>query len=85
MELAIGSIVLLHDTKHKKNMFCKLFFKLLGPYQICNIVKDKNTYMLEELDRSRLAGIFAGNRLKKFHPCQQLKLDHASNLDYEEI
>ena len=66
-------------------MSCKLSFKWLGPYQICNAVKDKGTYILKELNRLRLAGIFAGNRLKKFHPRQQLQLDHAPNLDHEKI
>ena len=59
-ELAPGDIVLLHDTRREKNMFCKLAFKWLGPYQIYNSLKDKDTYMLEELDGSRLAGTFAG-------------------------
>ena len=49
-------------------MLRKLAFKWLGPYQISNAVKDKGTYMLEELDGLQLAGTFAGNRLKKFHP-----------------
>lgn len=84
-ELAVGSIVLLHDTTREKDMSRKLFFKWLGPYRICDTVKDKGTYMLEELDGSRLAGTFAGDRLKKFHPHQQLQLDHAPNLDHEEI
>ncbi len=41
--------------------------------------------MLEELDGSRLAGIFADDRLKKFYPRQRLQLDHAPDLDHEEI
>ena len=84
-ELAIGSIILLHDTRREKDMSRKLSFKCLGLYRICNAVKDKGTYMLEELDRSRRAGNFAGDRLKKFHPCQRLQLDHAPNLNNEEI
>ena len=63
----------------------KLSFKWLGPYRIANAVKDKGTYMLEELDASQLAGTFADNRLKKFHPRQRLQLDHAPDLDGEEI
>ncbi len=46
----------------------KLAFKWLGPYRISNAVKDKDTYMLEELDGLQLASTFAGDRLKKFHP-----------------
>lgn len=84
-ELAPGDIVLLHDTRREKDMSRKLAFKWLGPYQICDLVKDKGTYMLEELDGLRLASTFAGDRLKKFHPRQRLQLDHAPDLDHEEI
>lgn len=63
----------------------KLSYKWLGPYKICDMVKHKGTYMLEELDGLRLAGTFAGDRLKKFHPRQRLQLDHTPNLDNEEI
>ena len=84
-ELTVGQIVLLHDTRREKDMSRKLSFKWLGPYRICDVVKDKGTYMLEELDGSRLAGTFAGDRLKKFHPRQRLHLDHAPNLDHEEL
>lgn len=48
-------------------------------------MKDKGTYLLEELDGSRLAGTFAGDRLKKFHLWQRLHLDHASDLDLEDL
>ncbi len=41
--------------------------------------------MLEELNGLRLVGTFAGDRLKKFHPRQRLQLDHAPDLDHEEI
>ena len=40
-ELLIRSIILLHDTRHQKNIFHKLFFKWLRLYQICNAIKDK--------------------------------------------
>ena len=84
-ELAIGSIVLLHDTRREKDMSQKLAFKWLGPYRIHDAVKEKGTYLLEELDGSRLAGTFAGDRLKKFHPRQQLRLDRAPDLDQEVV
>lgn len=84
-ELAIGSIILLHDTRCKKVMFCKLSFKWLEPYQICDILKNKSMYILKELDGSRLVDTFAGDRFKELHLRQQLQLDHASNLDHEEI
>lgn len=41
--------------------------------------------MLEELDGSHLAGTFAGDRLKKFHPRQRLHLDHTPDLDVAEL
>ncbi len=67
-ELAVGSIILLHNIMRKKDMFRKLWFKVLGPYRIGNEVKDKGIYMLKKLDGSRLAGMFVGDRLKIFHP-----------------
>ena len=82
-ELAMGSIVLLHDTRREKDMSQKLAFKWLGPYRIYHAVEGKETYMLEELDGSRLAGTFAGDRLKKFHPRQRLRLDRTPDLDQE--
>lgn len=71
-ELALGDVVLLHDIRREKDMSRKFAFKWLGLYQICDLVKDKGIYILEELDGSRLASIFAGDRLKKFHPRQRL-------------
>ena len=41
--------------------------------------------MLEELDRSWLAGTFAGDRLKKFHPRQRLQLDNAPDLSKKQV
>ncbi len=83
-ELAIGSIVLLHNTRHKKDMPRKLSFKWLESFKIFDAVKDKGTYILKELDRSRLAGTFAGERLVRFHSYKQLHLDHAPDLNLEE-
>lgn len=84
-ELAIRSIVLLYNTRRKKNMLRKLVFKWLGPYWVFDAVRDKGTYMLKKLDGSQLANTFAGDRLKKFHPRQRFHLDHAPNLDYKEL
>ena len=70
----------LHDTRRKKDMSRKLSFRWLGPYRITDAVKEKGTYMLEELDGSRLAGTFAGDRKKRFHLRQRLHLDHALTL-----
>ena len=52
-ELAAGSTVLLYDTRRKKDMSRKLAFKWLGLYRISDAVRDKGTYMLEEIDGSR--------------------------------
>ena len=49
------------------------------------MVKDKGTYMLEELDRSRFSNTVAGDRLKRFHSWQWLHLDHAPDLDLEKL
>lgn len=67
-KLAIGSVVLLRNTQHEKDMLQKLLFKWLGPYRIHNAVKEKRTHLLKELDRSYLADTFTSDRLKKFHP-----------------
>lgn len=84
-KLAMGSIVLLHNTRRKKDMSQKLAFKWLGPYRIYHAVEGKGTYMLEELDGSRLAGTFAGDRLKKLHPRHRLRLDRTPDLDQEVV
>ncbi len=84
-ELAVRSIVLLYDTRREKDISRKLAFKWLGLYRISDVVRDKGTYMLEELNGSRLAGIFAGGRLKKFHLRQRLQLDHVPDQSDEEI
>ncbi len=46
-ELAIESTVLLHDTRRQKDMSQMLSFKRLGPYRICDMIKDKDTYELK--------------------------------------
>lgn len=66
----MGSIVLLHDTRRKKDMSQKLVFKWIDLYRIYHAVEIKKTYMLEEVDRLRLTRTFAGDRLQKFHPWQ---------------
>lgn len=66
-ELTINDIVLLYNTKREKEIFHKHAFKWLGLYQIYNLVKNKGIYILEELYESQFVGIFADNRLEKFH------------------
>lgn len=84
-KLVIKSIILLYDIRRKKNRFQKLFFKWLGLYQICNAIKNKGIYTLEKLDRLQLFSTFIGNRIKKFYPCQQFKLNYTPNLNNKEI
>ncbi len=84
-ELAVGSIVLLYDTRREKSMSRKLAFTWLSPYQIFDEVRDKGMYILEKLDGSQLAGIFAGDRLKEVHLQQRLQLDHVLDQSDKEI
>ncbi len=67
-ELVAQDVVLLHDTTREKGMSRKLAFKWLGLYRITEAVTDKGIYLLKEKDGTPLAGTFAGDRLKKFHP-----------------
>lgn len=48
----MGSVVLLHNSRHKKDRLQKLAFKWLGCYRIYNAVEEKVTYMLKELNKS---------------------------------
>lgn len=84
-ELVIGSIVLLYNTKRENDISQKLSYKWLRPYKICDMVKNKGIYIFEKFDRLWLAGTFAGDRLKKFHPRQWLQLDYAPNLNNQKI
>ena len=69
-ELNIGDLMLLHDTKLRYQFSHKLDFRWLGPYRIAELVRDKGTYFLKELNGIRLSGTFAENRLKFFHACR---------------
>lgn len=60
-KLAPNDIVLLHNTRKKKGMSCKLVFKWLGLYKISNTIKGKDIYILEKLDGLWLVSIFIGN------------------------
>jgi hypothetical protein len=44
----------------------KLLYKWLGQYRVRKAIPEKGTYILEEFDRTRLAGTYLGNRLRKF-------------------
>lgn len=81
--LKADDLVLLYDSQREANMSIKLAFKWLGPYRVAESIVDKGTYLLKELDGTMLAGTFAGNRLKHFHPRLPLPLmgNVLSNVD----
>ncbi len=55
-------------------------------YQIFEVVKNKDTYILQQLDDTHLVDIFAGNWLKIFHPCRKLLLgDFATKIYHDKI
>jgi hypothetical protein len=67
--LAVKDIVLRHDTfttDVDKSAATKLSWRWHGPYKIRKADQLKGTYLLSELDGTKLAGTFPGNRLKKF-------------------
>lgn len=53
-------------------MSIKLAVKWLGPYRIAEVVPEKGTYFLKELNGTRLKGSIAGNQPKRFHYRQRL-------------
>src|SRR5436309_3167026 len=61
-------LVLKHNAKKEKDMSSsnKLSYRWFGPYRIYKAKKEKGTYVLEELDGTRLPRTHTGNRLKKF-------------------
>ena len=63
--LAIGDLVLLHNSSIEKSHNVKLDDRWLGPYRIRD-VRDNGSYLLTELDGTELRGSVAGNRLKRF-------------------
>ena len=67
-DFSVNDMVLLHDTKRENIHTGKLEFRWLGPYLIHEVIPDKGTYRLKELDGSQFAGTVAGNRLKAFNP-----------------
>ena len=44
----------------------KLSYRWLGPFRVSQADQVKGTYLLEELDGTRMRGTYAGSRLKKF-------------------
>jgi hypothetical protein len=72
-----GHFVLVHDTQREKDVSSnrKLKYRWLGPYKVAEAIHEKGTYILQELDGTRLRGTFAGNRLKPFYPRFELEAD----------
>jgi hypothetical protein len=64
--LAIGNLVLLHDTKLDNDLSAKLQYRWLGPYRIFGASQSIGTFVLTELDGTLRAGTVPGSRLKKF-------------------
>ena len=67
-EIGVGDLVLLYNSVLDTQWSQKLSNKWLGPYRIRQIAQDRGTYLLEELDGTKLEGIYAGDRVKRFHP-----------------
>ena len=59
---------MLYDTKKEKSHSTakKLKYRWSGPYRIREVIPDKGSYFLEELDGTLKESPVHGNRLKKF-------------------
>jgi len=66
-QIGVGDLVLLYNSVLDKQWSQKLSNKWLGPYRIRQIAQDRGTYLLEELDGTKLEGIYTGDRVKRFH------------------
>ena len=59
-------MVLLHNTVLDQQWSRKLDNCLMGPYLIQVARLDLGTYLLDELDRTELSGVYTEDRLHKF-------------------
>ena len=66
-ELRVGDLVLLYNSVLDKQWSQKLKNRWHGPYKIREIHQDWGTYLLSKLDGTEMKGIYAGDRIKKFH------------------
>lgn len=66
-------------------MLEKPAFKWLSFYKIYIVVEENEMYIFEELDGLHLAGTFATNRIKNFHPHQQLHFNYIPKLKQEVV
>jgi hypothetical protein len=71
-----GSLVLRRDNKRDVDMSRreKLSFRWLGPYRVRDVVEDRGTYLLEEMDGTLLRGTFAADALRPFRIRQREQL-----------
>jgi hypothetical protein len=69
-------LILLHDIQHEndRSINRKLKYRWRESFRIKEIIQDKRTYLLQELDETDLAEIFVENRIKKFHQRQNLEI-----------
>ena len=72
-------MVLLHNTVVEKQWSKKLDNRWLGPYLIREARLDLGTYLLSELDGTKLNGVYAGDRLKRFFQREGIELDTAED------
>ena len=86
-QIEVGDLVLLYNSILDKQWSQKLSNKWLAPYRIRQIAQDRGTYLLRELDETKLEGIFAGDRVKRFHSRYGVEYedeDEAEGTDEEE-
>jgi hypothetical protein len=64
-----GCLVLVHNHRKEIDMSVrrKLDFRWSGPVRVRDVIPDRGTYILEDLNGARLRGTFAGNRIKRFY------------------
>ena len=77
--LKVGDMVLLYNTILDKRWSKKLDNRWLGPYWIRDVRLDLGTYLLSELDRAKLNGVYTGDRLTRYFQRKGIKLDEAEN------
>ena len=80
-KIGVGDMVLLYNSSLDKQWSQKLKNRWLGPYRIREIAEDRGTYLLDELDGTQLDGIFAGDRIKKFHPRHGVDAENGEDAD----
>jgi len=64
----VGDLVLLHDTEREKSYVPqdKKGYRWQGPYRVREVIPNKGSYFLEELDGTPMTDPIHGHRLKRF-------------------